>query len=259
VNNFIFLSIFAKIFSFMDAAKRNILAQLRKDILPLQGLKVLSTDNHVNIGLRPMELAFPNATFPVGCTHEFLTAPANVAPTNGFVAVLMSKIMHQGGAAIWISASRTLFPAALTRFGIDADKIIFIDLKKEKDVLYTIEEALKCRQLTTVIGEISQISFKESRRLQLAAEQSRVTGFLLRREPNVLNTIACVSRWRITSLPAELNDGMPGVGFPRWKVELLKIRNGQPGSWKVEWSSNSLQEIRENIFSIQAAQKQKTG
>ncbi len=243
----------------MDPSKTNILAQLKRDILPLEGLKVLSTDNHINLGFRPIELAFPNTTFPIGCTHEFLIEPGNAAPTSGFVAVLMSKIIQSGGAAIWISASRTLFPAALNRFGIDPDKIIFVDLKKEKDALYTIEEALKCRQLTTVVGEISQISFKESRRLQLAAGQSRVTGFLLRREPKVLNTVACVSRWRITSLPAELNDGMPGVGFPRWNVELLKIRNGQPGSWKVEWSSDSLKEIRENIFSIQSVQKQKAG
>ena len=243
----------------MNPCKSDIIARLRKDILPLQGLKVLSTDNHINIGFRPIELAFPNATFPIGCTHEFLSASQNAAPTNGFMAVLLSKFMQMGGAAIWISASRTLFPPALHRFGIDPDKIIFIDLKKEKDTLYTIEEALKCSQLTTVIGEINQITFKESRRLQLAAEQSRVTGFLIRPEQCMLNTIACVSRWRITSLPGEIHDGMPGVGFPGWKIELLKIRNGKPGTWKVEWSSNGLKEIRENVFSIQQNQQQKAG
>ena len=42
----------------------------------------------------------------------------------------------------------------------------------------TMEEALKCNRITAVLGEIKEISFKESRRLQLAAEQSRVTGFL---------------------------------------------------------------------------------
>jgi len=243
----------------MDPCKSEIIDQLKKDILPLQGLKTLSTDNQVNLGFRPMEIAFPRATFPIGCTHEFLSAPQHAASTTGFIAVLLGKLMQKGGAAVWISTSRTLFPPVLNRFGAEPDKIIFIDLKKEKDTLYTIEEALKCRQLTTVIGEIDQISFKESRRLQLAAEQSRVTGLLIRRGQGVLNTIACVSRWRITSLPGELNDGMPGVGFPRWNVELLKIRNGQPGTWKVEWSSNRLKEIRENVFSIQQIQQQKTG
>ena len=64
--------------------------------------------------------------------------------------------MQSKGTAIWISATRKLFPAALKSFGIEPDHIIFIDLKKEKDILYAIEEALKCNKLTAVIGEIKQ-------------------------------------------------------------------------------------------------------
>ncbi len=244
----------------MDGLRSNIIAQLERDILPLQGYKALSTDNNINIGFRPIELAFPNATFPIGCTHEFLSASQeDIASTNGFIAVLLSKLMQFQGTAVWISSSRTLFPAALKGFGINPDKIIFVDLKKEKDVLYAVEESLKCNRLTTVVGEIKQVSFKEARRLQLAAEQSRVTGLLIRHQPNILNTIACVSRWRITSLPSKLVDDMPGVGFPRWNVELLKVRNGKPGSWKLEWSSNHFQPITQNIFSIPQEERRKTG
>jgi protein ImuA len=183
----------------------------------------------------------------------------DIASTNGFIAVLLSKLMQFDGAAIWISASRKLFPSALKGFGIDPDKIIFVDLKKEIDVLYTVEEALKCNRLTTVVGETKKITFKESRRLQLAAENSRVTGLLIRHQPNGLNTIASVSRWRISSLPSELADDMPGVNFPRWNVELLKVRNGKPGKWKIEWSSNRFQDISENIFSIPEKERRKTG
>jgi len=242
------------------AFKESTIAQLQRDILPLQGFKTLATDNNINLGFRPIENAFPNAGFPVGCTHEFLVASqTDQAATNGFIAVLLSKLMKFQGVAMWISTSRTLFPGALQSFGINPDKMIFIDLKQEKDVLYAVEEALKCKTLATVIGDIKQISFKESRRLQLAAEQSRVTGFLIRQQPRILNTIACVSRWRITSLPGDLMDGMPGVGFPRWHVELLKVRNGKPGIWKVEFSSNKLQEIKENNFSILREERRKTG
>jgi len=197
--------------------KPDIIAQLQKDILPLQGLKALSTDSNIGIGFKPIELSFPNATFPVGFMHEFLSATTeDAAATNGFVAGLLSRLMQFGGACIWISASRTLFPPALKTFGIKPDQVIFIDLKKEKDVLWTIEVALKCDKLSAVLGELKEISFTELRRLQLAAEQSRVTGLLVRHQPDILNTIACVSRWRITSLPTELVDGMPGVGFSRW-------------------------------------------
>ncbi len=238
----------------------SIMRQLEKDILSLQGLKKLSTDNDINIGCHSLENVFPNSIFPVGCVHEFLNNSYNdAAATNGFVTALLSKLMLFQGAAIWISNTRTLFPAAMKNFGIEPHQIIFIDLKNEKDILYAIEEALKCNRITTVIGEVKNITFKESRRLQLAAEQSRVTGFLLRHQAKVLNTIACVSRWRITSLPSELINGMPGVGFPRWNVELLKVRNGKPGSWKIEWSANAFKEIKENVIAIPQIQIRNVG
>jgi len=244
----------------ISACRADVIAQLQKDILPLQGFKALSTDTNVNIGFEPIEVCFPNATFPIGSVHEFLSASVeDVAATNGFVTALLSKLMKPGGVCIWISTSRTLFPPALKIFSVEPDQIIFIDLKKEKDVLWTMEEALKCNRLAAVLGEVKEISFTESRRLQLAVEQSRVTGFLLRHQPHRLNTIACVARWRITSLPTELENGMPGVGFPRWNIELLKVRNGKPGNWKIEWSANNLQNIEENIFSIPEEQRRKTG
>lgn len=40
-----------------------------------------------------------------------------------------------------------------------------------------MEEALKCGGLAAVVGEVQDISFTASRRLQLAVEQSGVTGF----------------------------------------------------------------------------------
>ena len=244
----------------MISSRNHVIQQLLRDILPLQGFKSIPGDLSINIGFEPIDAAFPNATFPTGCMHEFLsTSTEDAAATNGFVAALLNCLMKRGGVCIWISASRTLFPAALKTFGLEPYQIIFIDLKKEKDVLWTMEEALKCDRLTAVLGELKEISFTESRRLQLAVEQSRVTGFLLRQQPRNLNTVACVSRWRITSLSSELEHGMPGVGFPRWNVELLKVRNGKPGTWKVEWSSNRFQKITENIFSIPQEQRRKAG
>src|ERR1700759_3533619 len=209
----------------MNAVRNKVIAQLERDILPLQGLKSLSTDNHINIGFRPLENAFPYSTFPIGCTHEFLyPSVEDWAATNGFIAVLLSKLMQFDGAAIWVSASRTLFPAALIRLGVQPNKIVFIDLKNETDVLYATEECLKCKRIAAVIGETKYLGFKESRRLQLAAEQSRVTGLIVRPQYKIINTTVCVSRWRVTALPRELHDAMPGIGFPRWNVELLKAR-----------------------------------
>jgi hypothetical protein len=31
-------------------------------------------------------------------------------------------------------------------------------------------------------------------------------------------------------------EGLPGIGFPRWQVDLQRVRNGTPGSWQLEWA-----------------------
>ena len=166
--------------------------------------------------------------------------------------------MQNHGACIWISSSRTIFPPALKVFGIEPDRIIFADALKEKDVLWVMEEALKCNGLAAVVADLREISFTESRRLQLAVEQSGVTGFILRHSPRNLNTIACISRWKITTLPSELTDAMPGVGFPRWKIELLKVRNGKPGTWQMEWAAGKFRYISPLVI-LSQEQKRKTG
>jgi protein ImuA len=230
----------------MSAAKKAIIEQLQQELLLLQGFKPPSNTT-VQMGLGALEKAFPNAVFPAGAIHEFLSdAVEHTAATGGFVAGLLGRLMQRGGACIWISATRTLFPPALKAFGVIPDQVVFVDLQREKDVLWATEEALKCEGLAAVVAELKDISFTASRRLQLATEQSRVTGFLLRHQPRDLNAIACVARWRITPLASVADNGMPGVGFPRWQVGLVKVRNGKPGTWQVEWAANRFRVITEN-------------
>lgn len=244
----------------MPAAKANILIQLQRDILSLQGLKRLPGNNRLAFGLGSIEDAFPNNCFPVAAVHEFLSAGAeNLAATSGFIACLTKTLMRNNGVSVWISPSQSIFPPALKTFGIEPDKIIFINHLRSKDILWTMEEALKCEGLSAVIAEIPDIDFTASRRLQLAVEQNRVTGFILRsssREPSVN---ACVSRWKITSLPSDPEGKFPGIGFPRWNVELLKIRNGKPGTWQVEWKANRFHFITPLVNQSQEEQKRKAG
>ncbi len=71
-------------------------------------------------------------------------------------------------------------------------------------------------------------------------------GFLIRHQPKGINAIACMSRWRITPVASAWSDGMPGVGFPCWQAELLKVRNGKPGKWLLQWSADGFTETRDN-------------
>jgi protein ImuA len=238
----------------MVPTKSDIIQQLEREILPLQGFKPPRGGNVTDFGLGPMHAAFPNGHFPTGAVHELVSTTAEgAAASAGFMGGLLGTLMRGGGAVLWLGGSgvpsggmgarRRVFPMGLTNFGIEPDRVVFVELSRPKDMLWVMEEALKCEGLAAVVGEIPEIGFTASRRLQLAVEQSRVTGFLLRHQPRSLGVNACVARWRVSSLASELAAGLPGVGFPRWNVELLKIRNGRPGVWAMEWAGGRFRAV----------------
>ena len=235
----------------MSEAKRSgIVHDLQSEILRLEGFKASSCSSF-DPGLGSMVHAFPNGTFPLGAVHEFISSSEeDNSASIGFITGLLSSLIGISGIAMWISYNRRLFPPSLKNYNVQPDRMIFVDLKNEQDLLRAMEEALKCGALSAVVGELKDISFTASRRLQLAVEESQVTGFILRSNFKKVNTTACVSRWRITSLPSASIEDLPGVGFPQWKVELLRIRNGRPGVWNFRWHNGRFED-----FTIHEGQK----
>lgn len=218
-------------------SKSDIIAKLRQDMLVLEGFKPPAVGVVAALGLGPLEAAFPHGVFPRGVLHEFVGDQLeHIAASSGFITGLLQGLMNQGRFCIWITTSKLVFPPALKLFGVAPDRIIFIQLSQEKDVLWAMEEALKCEGLAAVIAEVGQLNFSQSRRLQLATEKSRVTGLVIRTDSSKISTTVCVARWRITPLRSGVEEGMPGLGYPRWQVELLKVKNGNPGTWRMEWA-----------------------
>jgi len=222
------------------ANKNDVFKQLQNEILSLQGFRTPTESQRVDFGLGMIEKAFALNSFPTGVIHELIsTGREDAAATSGFMAGLVGKMMMRGGVCLWISQKRTLFPPALKFFGIDPDRVIFVDVKNEKDLLWMVEESLKCQALCAVVAELRELNLTESRRLQLAVEQSRVTGLLHRLNPKNITSTACTARWKITPAASILEPDMPGMGFARWNVELIKVRNGEPGHWQLQWINGS--------------------
>lgn len=226
---------------FPDQIRHNKVELLKKELLRLQGLRGQS-NAVLDQRLGPIAAAFPNGSFPLGAIHEFVSAaPETSAVTSGFMFGVLSTLMTEQKLCMWISHQRRVFPPSLTWFGIAPERIIFLDVSKEQDVLWAVDEALKCKGLSAVVGEVKDLDFTASRRLQLAVEQSMTTGFILRNNLKKLNTTACVSRWKLSSLASEAFEDLPGIGLPKWHVELLRIRNGRPGSWNVQWRNGAFE------------------
>jgi len=225
--------------------KSELVHKLQQDILMWQGLKPASAACAERIGLGAIEDAFPGGVFPKRGIHEFITVfPEDAAASDGFIAGLLAALMKDGAACVWISTARRLFPAALSTFNVAPERIIFMDVSTEKDALWIMEEALRCEGLAAVVAEVDSLSLIESRRLQLAVEESGVTGFILRKDAQRMASTIATARWQISPLPSVLEEGMPGLGFPRWRVELLKVRNGLPGNWVMEWAGDGFLEVK---------------
>jgi protein ImuA len=242
----------------MLTAKSDIISRLKKEILPLEGLGSNRPKMAMGLGLDFMTEAFPQGHFPLGAVHELISMGAEAtASMVGFTSAILSGLMKTGGPAVWIGQAPILFPPALKAFGIQPDQVMVINLKKEKDILWAMEESLKCPALSAVIGELPELSFTHSRRFQLAVEQSKTTGFIL--HSNTGSPNACIARWNIKPLPSFSDEELPGIVHPRWQIDLLKIRNGKPHSWMVEWVNGRFRHLSDSIPSIQFQPKRKTG
>jgi protein ImuA len=98
------------------------------------------------------------------------------------------------------------------------------------------EEGLRHGGLGAVVAEVARLSMTASRRLQLAAEGSGTIGIAIRRWRQAADfgqPTASITRWRITVLPANPLP-VPGVGRPRWQLELIRCRAGESADFEVE-------------------------
>lgn len=241
----------------MVSSQSDIVHQLRHDLLRLQGFvparHVLPT-----IDLGPINRAFPQHVFPTAAVHEFISATAEeVTAASSFLSGLLSSLMGRAGTVLWITGRTHIFPPALAAFGLQPHRFLFLHPAHHEQALWAMEEALKSPALTAVVGELRDISFTESRRLQLAVEHSRVMGFIINRSKKA-GTTACVSRWRIASLPSIPVDDLPGIGFLRWQVELLRIRNGKPGAWEIQWRNTQFVYASDTVDHVANSQQLST-
>ncbi|MBV9376618.1 MAG: damage-inducible protein [Alphaproteobacteria bacterium] len=147
----------------------------------------------------------------------------------------------EGGMVLWCLPRPDLYGPGLAAHGLDPERVVLVRTSRDAEILWAMEEGLRSPGIVAVVGEVGTLPAVASRRLQLAAERSGITAFLLRRwreggqasrERALPN--AAMTRWRVAALPSRPSQGEPGVGCPRWLVELLRCRGGEPGSWEME-------------------------
>jgi protein ImuA len=226
----------------VEASRDDRLAALRRRLEAL--VRVGRADQAVlPFGVPAVDKALPGNGLALGALHEVAGAgpeEEDGAVAAAFLAGILARLKLPL-PILWCLPEDDLYGPGLAAAGLDTGRLILAQARRPQELLWAMEEGLKSSGLAAVVGETAALSLPASRRLLLAAEASGVTGFALRRwrrsndaAAQRLIPNAALTRWRVAAVPGDLSAGEPGIGRPRWQVELWRCRGGVPAFWMME-------------------------
>ena len=168
---------------------------------------------------------------------EVFSRTAPDAAATGFV---LARLPRSDAPILWVQDRLSRQEAgrpSLAGIGT-ARPIIMVHLSRAADVLWALEDGLRCRALGAVIGEIwgdpPALDFTATKRLALRAEAGQVPCWLIRRAASP-DLSAARDRWRIGSVPSAPHPyDAQAPGAPRWALDLFRSRRVKPGQWVAE-------------------------
>lgn len=190
-------------------------------------------------GLGEIDRRLPGGGLALGALHE-VAGGGNGAVDGAAAALFAAGIAARTrGKVLWCVSRHDLFAPGLAQAGLAPDRLIHVEAGDEKALLACFEEGLRHGGLGAAVAEVARLPMTASRRLQLAAEGSGTIGLAVRRWRRQAEAAefgqptAAVTRWRVSALPSRALP-VPGIGRPRWLVELMRCRGGESADFIVE-------------------------
>ena len=197
----------------------SILRNLRERIAQIEGFSPPRLARTCPTGWPAVDAALPGGGLLQGGLHEIHSPDPADGAAVGFALRMIGRFQSAMPTrmALWVSCRPDLFPPGAK---INPSRLIMAKCQNSSEVLFALEESFKSKSICVIFGDIGEINFSLSRRLQLAAAETGSTLLLLR--PSRFEPVpsAAATRWR-----AECR---PGGG---WSLSLFRCRSGQPGHW----------------------------
>ncbi|MBX5193637.1 damage-inducible mutagenesis protein [Rhizobium sp. NZLR3b] len=215
----------------MTAARDRVISDLRDRIASFEGGAARKA-GCLAFGVPEIDAVLPGGGLAYGALHEFAGGGSGTVDGAAAALFVAGIAARTKGQILWCLTRPDLFFPALAQAGLHPDRVVFAEADKEEDVLATMEEGLGYGGLGAVVGEIVRLPMVASRRLQLAAEKTGTLGFAVRRwrrqteASDFGQPTASTSRWRVSVLPSD-ELPVPGVGRPRWLLELMRVKAGE--------------------------------
>lgn len=220
-----------------------VLEELRQRIAAIEQRPVLA-EPAANAG------AVGYFALPMGALHEVFTPERRDAGAGlGFALGLMGEFITPARPVLLFvqlaqEAQEAGLPyaAGLLGFGLEPDRLVLVRLSGVTELLWAVEEAVRCRAVAGVVAEIGgwpkPLDFTASRRLSLRAAESG-TSVLLLRHGEEREASAARFRWRVSGLPSAPNPyDARAPGAPRWRIALEKGRLAAGTQFTLDWTDH---------------------
>jgi protein ImuA len=199
------------------------LRDLRARIARIEGFAPERQARACPTGWAAVDAALPGGGLREGALHEIHSPDPADGAAMGFAARLLGRFQARtpGQTVLWASCRADLFAPGLLAAGADPGRLLMARCRDAEELLFAFEEGLKSKALAAVFGEIGELDFALSRRLQLAAADAGATLILLRPARFGAAPSAAVTRWRAEACPGG------------WSLTLFRCRGGRPGHWRM--------------------------
>ena len=247
----------------MQPAMAEELHALKHKVAAIEGARADLGDLHVlPLGIRKIDAALAGG-LALGAVHEIEAAGAvHRGAAFGFALALacMATAARPADGVLWIetasAAAETGRPYALglEAFGLCPARVLIARVPRPIDLLWVLEEALRCRGLAAIIAELAQppADLNATRRLSLAARAGSGLGLIVHHRA-VPQASAAMTRWQIAAARSR-PDAFGGLGRPAFDLHLVKNRHGPCGRWTILWDQHD-RAFRDPALSLGVAGK----
>lgn len=130
-------------------------------------------------GFAELDKELPGGGWPVGAITEVLPKHEGIGELRLFGPTL-AHLSAQGKTLVWVAPPYLPYAPAIQAAGIDLSHLWIVKTRSVKDALWVIEQSLRSNACGAVLGWLSHGSFRELKRLQVAAEGSEALAVIFR-------------------------------------------------------------------------------
>lgn len=168
-----------------DTAPTNtasILKKLRSQVgcvstIPLDNRETCST------GCQAIDDLLPSGGLCIDVLTEWVASSTSSGTSVMALIAAAHQLRHPSvaGPLVVVDTDRQFYPPAAIALGIPADQIILVRPTGQADIVWSIDQALRCESVGAVWANVgSWLDDRDARRFQLAAEMGKTAGLLVR-------------------------------------------------------------------------------